>query len=166
LTKFLMLVNNQIYLLDPSMQTNDNGVKWPTNIGTGNLRFSSDGAISGNVIDATFVFLRPQGNINLSVQLNTQDGLVTYTDVLNSSTAQGLPAWGLYGWGGIGWGSLPQGVGTIKEITAESRVPITIDIGETCDWLTCGVNTVDAGCAYQLEEIIIRYVPVGFIPSD
>lgn len=166
LTKFLLLVNNEIYMLDPSMQTNDNGTPFSTNIGTGNLKFAPDGSISGNVIDVTFVFLRPQGNINLSAQFNTPDGLVTYTDVLQASTAQGIPGWGLYGWGEAGWGNYVQGVGTIKEITSTPRVPITIDVGETCDWLSCGVNTVDPGCAYQLEEIIVRYVPVGFIPAD
>jgi hypothetical protein len=71
-TKMLALVNNQIMEFDTATATNDNGTAVATNVGSGNIKFSEDGIIWGSVIDVTFVFLRPQGNINVSVTAHTE----------------------------------------------------------------------------------------------
>lgn len=165
-TKFLALVGNKIMEVDPTTATNDNGVSFQTNIASGDVKFSDDGEIWASVIDVTFVFLRPTGNINLTVNANTEDGVVPLSDTMTSASTQSVSAWGRYGWSTIGWSSLPLNIGQIAVSSSKPRRQWTIPVDEECSSITWGVGTVDAGVYYQLAEVIIRYVPIGFKELD
>jgi hypothetical protein len=163
-TKFLMLVGNKIYQLDEATTTNDNGVPFQVNIGSGELKFSPDATMWGSVLDVTFTFLRPQGNINLAVSANTEDGIVNLSDTMKSSANQSVGAWGRFGWGVDGWGmndpdTLPLSSSTVKKSWV-------IPVDEQCKTLSWAVSTVDAGVSFQLSEVVVRYVPVGYIEQD
>lgn len=163
-TKFLVLSNNKIYEFDPNTATNDDGTLFQTTIGSGDIKFDDNGAIWGSVIDVTFVFLKPQGNIGLSVNVNTEDGLVPFTDTMTASASQSVSAWGRFGWSMGGWGQMLNNL--ISVSSSKTRRQWTIEVGEECNSLTWGVNTVDAGVSYQLAEVIVRYVPIGYREID
>src|SRR6185437_5885176 len=110
--------------------------------------------------------LRPQGNIHLSVNANTEDGLVTYTDTMDETSAEGVPGWGAYGWASAGWGALSPYAPPIAAKTSVTRKQWTIPIDEECNKLTWGVNTTDPGVSYQLSEVIVRYVEIGWKDLD
>jgi hypothetical protein len=165
-TRMLALVNNQFVEFDSATQTNDNGVPFQTNIGSGAIKFSDDGAIWGNVVDVTFVFLRPQGNINLTVDAYTEDGTVTLTDQMTSSAKGAVSGWGQYGWGAAGWGNISPYAQPLAISASKPRRTWTITVDEECNMVTWGVNTTEAGVSYQLSEVIIRYVPIGYKELD
>lgn len=165
-TKFLVLSGNKIYEFDQSTATNDNGTVFQTTIGSGDLKFSDDGMIWGSVIDVTFVFLKPQGNIGLSVNANTEDGLIPFTDTMTSSSNQSVSAWGRFGFSSYmsGWGQVAGSL--ISVASSKNRRQWTIPIDEECNSLSWNVNTVDAGVSYQLAEVVVRYVPIGYKEID
>lgn len=162
-TKMLALVNNQFMEFDPDIATNDNGVAFPTSIGSGEIKFGNNGEWA-SVIDVTFEFLSPQGDINLGVYANTEDGLLPFTDTMTNSSNQTVGGWGLYGWGGSGWGQLVSSLMSVS--AAKSKRRWTIEVDEECDSISWSVGTLNAGCSYELSKIIIRYVPTGFKEID
>lgn len=162
-TKILALVNNKFVELDPDVATNDCGTAFSTNIATGEIKFGDNGEYA-NVIDVTFEFLRAQGNINLSANVNTEDGLLSFEDTMPSSANQTVSAHGRYGWSMGGWGGM---LGNLLSVaTTKVRRKWTIEIDEECDSISLGINSTDAGVRYQLSKIIIRYVPVGYKETD
>lgn len=163
-TKLLILAGNKIYQLDESMATNDNAVTFQTNIGSGDIKFNEDGTMWGSIIDVTFTFLRPQGNINLSVAANTEDGLQTFSDTMPGSANQSVGAWGRHGWSGTGWGGLSPDVLPLS--SAKSKKTWTIPVDEECNTVSWAVSTTDAGVKFQLAEVSIRYVPIGYKEID
>lgn len=162
-TKFLMLVNNQIMEVDQNTSTNDNGVAFQTTVGSGEIRFGDNNEWA-SVIDVTFEFLRPTGNINLSVNANTEDGLIPFTDTMPSSASQAVSAHGRFGWGGSGWGQMMTSL--IPVSSSKSRRKWTIPIEEECDSISWGIGTTESGISYQLSKVIIRYVPIGYKDID
>jgi len=162
-SKTLALVNNQFVEIDPNTTTNDVGVPFSTNIATGDLKFGDNGEWA-SVLDVTFWFLRPQGNINLTVNANTEDGLIPFSDTMPSSSNQTASAWGRWGWGGAGWGDM---VSSLIQITAaKSKRKWTIEVDEECDTINLAINTSQAGVSYQWSKAIIRYVPIGYKEID
>jgi hypothetical protein len=164
-TKRLFLVDDVIYELDDNSNTNDNGTSFITNVGSGAIKFSEDGEQYGSVIDVTFIFLRPQGLINLSVTTNTEDGEIILSDTLDSVTNESIAGWGTYGWGDNGWSNLLYG----EPLAVTSNIPRvrkTIEVDEECNYLTWGVNTTESGVSYELATVIVRYVPVGWIDLE
>jgi hypothetical protein len=164
MTKMLALVNNQICEVDPTAATNDLGTAFSTSVSSGEIKFSEDGTMWGSVIDVTFVFLRPQGNINLSVNARTEDGLLTFSETMQSSASQSISAFGRFGWSGAGWGQAAPNLLSVS--SAEPKKQWTIPIDEECNSLTWAVNTRDIGVSYQLAEVYIRYVPIGYKEVD
>lgn len=164
MTKTLALVNNQICELDPTAATNDAGKTFSTNITSGDTKFNEDGTMWGSIIDVTFTFLRPQGNINLAVNAMTEDGLLTLSDTMQSSSSQSISAHGRFGWGGSGWG---QVTGSLLSVSsAPSKKKWTIPIDEECKSLSWAVSTNNTGVQYQLAEVVVRYVPIGYKEED
>lgn len=160
-TELLFLVNNKIYKLDENTATNDDGVAFPTSIGSGAIKFSEDGEQYGSIIDVTFIFLRPQGNINLTVSVNTEDGPVTITDSVDTTTNNSVSGWGSYNWGDNGWSNLSYG----EPISVSSNVPRvrkTVEVDEECNYMSWGVQTTDIGVDYELADVIVRYVATGW----
>jgi hypothetical protein len=164
MTRMLALVNNQICVVDSNAATSDNGTAFATNASSGDIKFNEDGTMWGSVIDVTFIFLRPQGNINLSVNAVTEDGLLTFSDTMASSATQAIGAHGRYGWGGTGWGGLSSDF--ISVSTSEPKKKWTIPIDEECKSLSWSLGTQDIGVNYQLAEVVVRYVPIGFREED
>lgn len=162
-TKILALVNNKFMEISPDIATNDGGTPFPTNIGSGKIKFGENNEWA-SVIDVTFEFLRVQGNINLSVYADTEDGLLNLNDQMPSSSSQTVGAWGRFGWGGSGWGGVLSSLASVA--AAKSKRKWTIEVDEECESISFGVNTLDAGCSYQLSKVIIRYVPIGYKEID
>ena len=161
-SKTLALVNNKFVEIDVNSNTNDVGVAFPTNIGTGDIKFGENGEWA-SVIDVTFIFLKPQGNINLTVNANTEDGLIPFTDTMPSSANQTISSWGRWGWGS-GWSDM---MGNLISITAaKPKRKWTLEIDEECDSINLAVGTTDAGVGYLWSEAIIRYVPIGYKEID
>lgn len=170
-TKTLMVVGNRFMELDPATKTQDNGVAWPWNISTGGIKISEDGSQWMSVIDVTFIFERPQGNFNLSVDAYTEDaytgdGPTTFAEVMPSSAASTVGAIGRYGIGGSGFGAMSIPAIPVAVSSQSARKQWTIDIDEECNMLTCSVGSTEANVSGQLAEIIVRYVPIGFKEID
>lgn len=164
-TKHLGLVDNQFMEFDQGTATNDDGEAFITNVGSGSIKFGKNGEWA-NVLDVTFVFLRPQGDINVTVTAETEDEPVILADTLAGTSTQSVSAFGAYGWSQSGWGnlvpySLPYAIASSK-----ARRTKRIEVEEEVNMLTWGVGSVDAGVSYQLAEVIIRYVPVGYKEID
>lgn len=162
-TKMLALVGNKFYEFDTNRATNDNDVAFQTNIGTGEIKFGDNGEW-GAVIDVTFEFLRAQGNINLSVNVNTEDGLIPFTDTMPSSSTDTVSAHSRFGWGMSGWGGLMTSLLSVSSV--KRRRKWTIPIDEESDSFSCNISSIDSGVSYQLHKIIVRYVPIGFKEID
>jgi len=161
-THHLILKDNMIFELTDSQATMDNGLAFPTNITSGQLRFSEDGEEWATVTRVTFVFLRPRGTINVAVSGKTEDSsLATVgTDSFSSvSTA--------VGWGEAAWSVLPWSTTLEVPISyGNSREKIAIEIEEDMNWVTFSVDSVEANTAYQLSDIIVEYVKIGLLDSD
>lgn len=162
-TKTLALVGNQFMEFDANTMTNDNSVAFQTTIAGGEIKFGENNEYA-SVIDVTFEFLNPQGNINLAVNANTEDGLLVFSETMPSSATQSVSAHGRFGWGGAGWGQMLTNL--IPVSSSRARRDWTIEVGEECDSISWAINTTEAGISYQLSKIIIRYVPVGWKDKD
>lgn len=163
-TKVLALVNNQICILDPTAATSDNGVPFATNASSGDIKFNEDGTMWGSVLDVTFYFLRPQGNINMTVNAVTEDGQLTFTDTMPSSASQAISGYGRFGWGESGWGQVTNSL--ISVSSAENKKKWTVPVDEECKSLSWSIGTQDIGVNYQLAEVVVRFVPIGFKEED
>jgi len=164
-TKTLILRNNKIYQLDSTSATNDDGVAFATNINSGHIRVGENGQ-SANVRYVKFIFLRPQGEINISVTANTEDGSQTFSESLNDTTLQSVGALGAYGLGMIGLGNLWPVAGGLTVASARSRVSKTIEIDEECDYYSWSVGSTASGVSYQLAEVLDSKVAVGYSEGD
>jgi hypothetical protein len=162
-TKHLILVGNKFYEFDPGTATNDDGVAFQTTVGSGEIKFGDNGEWA-SIIDVTFEFLRPQGNINLAVTVHTEDGTLPLTETMSSSTSQTISAWGRFGWGISGWGQAMASL--IPVASPMTRKKWTIEVDEECDSISWGLNTTEAGVSYQLSKVIIRYVSIGWKDID
>ncbi len=169
-THFLVLVDNVIYELTNSQATLDDATVFRTNATSGLIKFSEDGLEWANVIDVTFVILRPQGTLNFTVsgQMEEEEGLSTVGTDQYTSTGT-VAGWGEAGWGGSPDAALPQ-TPTIYGWSNFTVVPVsfgdaqkmlTIEIDEELQWIAWELNTNTAGTYYQLADVVIRYVPIG-----
>ena len=164
-TKFLLAQGDTFYEVDEDKLTEDHETSFTTNVGSGHIRLAENPRVFGSIIDVTFVILKPLGQINLSLTVNTEDGLIVLGDTVNTTTTQSVSGFGAFGWGDIGWGNIENNPPLEVKATL-TRVDQLIEVDEEANWLTWGVNTTDAGVSYEVSEIIVRYVPVGFIEPD
>jgi len=161
-TELLALVANKIYKFDENTATNDDGTAFTTRIGSGAIKFSEDGEQYGSIIDVTFVFLRPQGNINLEVVANTEDGPVVIADTVPTTANNAVSGWGAYGWSDNGWSNLLYGE-PLAVSANNPRVRHTVEVDEECNYMTWGVQSTDIGVDYELADVIVRYVSIGWV---
>lgn len=164
-TKTLILSGNKIYQLDTAAATNDNGTAFSGGATSGNIKCGKNGE-SANLRYVKFIFLRPQGQINLSVTANTEDGPVTFSSTLNDTTNQSVGALGAYGLGMVGVGNLWPVSGGLPIAAARSRVTKTIEIDEECDYYSWSIGWIDSGVSFQLAEVQDSIVPVGYLEDD
>ena len=163
-THHLVLKDNKIFELTESQSTTDNGVGFPTNITSGQLRFSEDGEEWATVTRVTFVFLRPRGMINVSVSGKTEDSALA---TVGRGSFSNIATSNAVGWGEAAWSVLPWS--TTKSVPVSygnAREKIAIEIEEDMNYVTWAVDTTLANTAYQLSDIIIEFVKIGLLDSD
>lgn len=161
-THHIVVEDGVIFEFSTTQLTTDNGVAFPTNAKSGELRFSEDGLDWAKVIDVTFILLRPQGQINFTITGKTEDATVSMIGDQSFISAADVAGWGEAGWGGapddiFGWSNFevaPQQYG-------ESQAQITIEVDEELQWLSWELNTSTSGVNYQLADVIVRYVKIG-----
>lgn len=163
-THHLLLVDNMICEFTEAVLTADNGIAFPTNITSGQLRFSEDGEEWATVTRVTFVFLRPRGTINVSVSGKTEDStnVTVGTDSLVTASSNTATGWGEASWSTLQWSQTL----TVPQAYGNSREKITIEIEEDMNWVTWNVNSTLANTTYQLSDLIVEYVTIGLLDSD
>lgn len=170
-THFLVLKGNVIFELTYAAATTDDGVAFPTNISSGIIKFSDDGMEWHKVITLTFILLRPQGIINITVTGKTEDA-----ELQSLGTASVTPVSTVAGWGEAGWGGTPNPISPMKPLVFGwsdfSVVPtvigtalyqIDIDIDEELNYFSWEIDTNTAGVDYQLSDVICQSVDIGVI---
>jgi len=161
-THHLILKDNIIFELTDSQSTMDNGQAFPTNITSGQLRFSEDGEEWATVTRVTFVFLRPRGIINVAVSGKTEDASLSTVGADSFSAVSTAVGWAESAWGTLPWSttlSVPISYGN-------SREKIPIEIEEDMNWVTWSVDSTEANTSYQLSDVIVEYVKIGLLDSD
>ena len=167
----LILSNNVIYELSYAQKSNDDGVAFSTNATSGLIKFSDDGLVWSKVIDITFILLRPQGVVNITIAGRTEDS--TLQTVGSSSTSfdssSSIAGWGEAGWGGspdarppqtpqiFGWSNF----GVVPLIFGNAQTNITTEIDEELQYLTWELDTNTINSDYQIADVIVRKVDVG-----
>jgi hypothetical protein len=162
MTRHIILKDNRLYELSDAQATTDDQTAFPTSITSGQIRFSEDGEEWATVTAVTFVFLRPRGQIFVSVQGKTEDAPLATVGSDSFQTLSSTVGWGEAAWSTLAWSetqSIPISYGN-------SREKIRIEIEEDMNWVTWGVNTVQKNTAYQLSDVILEYVKIGLIDSD
>lgn len=163
-TKHLVLQDNKILQFTSSQSTSDDGTAFSTNITSGFIKFSEDAGDWARVIDVTFVFLRPKGDIQVSVAGKTEDSSLSTLATGAFENDISVAGWGEGDFDGdtLGWSetvSVPTEYGNARE-------QVVIEVDEDMKWLTYQVKSDDAGVEYQLSDILIRYVNIGWIEED
>lgn len=170
-THFLVLVNNVIYELTYAAATTDDGVAFPTNITSGILKFSDDGMEWHKVITLTFMLLRPQGIINITVTGKTED-----SELQSLGTASVTPISTVAGWGEASWSGSPDLVppqtpsifgwsnfSVVPTVIGTALYQVDIDIDEELNYFSWEIDTNTAGVDYQLSDVICQSVDIGVI---
>lgn len=159
-THFLVLKNNVIYELSYTQATNDDGVAFPTSATSGIIKFSDDGMEWAKVIDVTFILLRPQGNINLSISGKTEDSALSTIGSETYNPETSISGWSETSWEEyLGWADssiVPTSYG-------DARAAVTIEIDESLNWWKWELTTDDTGVDYQLSDVIIQFVRIGVL---
>lgn len=174
ITHHLVLSNNVIYELSDAQATNDDSVTFNTNSTSGIIKFDDSGLVWGKIIDVTFVLLRPQGTINLTVSGKTEDASLTTVGTGQFTTTASVAGWGEAGWGGspdltapqhpliFGWSNF-----SVVPVTfGDAQKLITIEVDEELNWWAWELDTNTSGAFYQLSEVIPRFVPIGVKSLD
>jgi len=161
-THHLVLKDNMIFELTDSQATMDNGLAFPTNITSGQLRFSEDGEEWATVTRVTFVFLRPRGTINVAVSGKTEDSSLATVGADSFSSVSTAVGWGEAAWSVLPWSTTMQ----VPISYGNSREKIPIEIEEDMNWVTWSVDSVESNTAYQLSDVIVEYVKIGLLDSD
>ncbi len=66
-TRVLLAIGNKLIELTDEVKMTDSGKSFITDIGSGVVKFSEDGAMWTSLVDITFILLKPTGTINFSV---------------------------------------------------------------------------------------------------
>lgn len=159
-THFCVLVDGQVYELSYNQATNDDGVAVPTNITSGLIKFSEDGMEWGKIIDVTFVLLRPQGDITLSVSGKTEDSALSTIGSETYNPETSISGWGETNWESyLGWADSE----TVPTNYGDARAAVVIEVDETLNWWKWELTTTDLGVDYQLSDVVARFVRVGVL---
>lgn len=157
-THFCVLVDNVTYDLSYAQATNDNGVAFSTSATSGIIKFSEDGMEWAKVIDATFILLRPQGNINLSLSGKTEDASLTTVGSETYNPETSISGWGETNWESyLGWADSE----VVPTSFGDARAAVVIEVDEDLNWCKWELTTDDIGVDYQLSDVIIRFVKIG-----
>lgn len=171
MTHFLIVKNNICYETSYAAATSDDGVAFSTNITSGIIKFSEDGMDWAKVIRITFILLRPQGTINITVTGKTEDA-----EFQSVGTATVNPTSTVVGWGEAGWGGSPDVVAPNKPkifgwsnflavpvVIGTARYQVDIDIDEELNYYQWSIDTNSTGVDYQLSDVISQRVDIGVV---
>lgn len=163
-THHLVLSGNVIYEFSNIQSTMDGSTAFPTDIASGQLRFSEDGEEWATVTLITFILLRPKGTINFSVYGRTEDNDQATVAVDSRTYAPtNLPAgWGEAGWGILGWGDTVN----VPISSGVPRQKVQIEIDEDMNYVSWEITSSLAGTNYQLSDVIVQSVNIGLLDSD
>ena len=163
-TRVLLAIGNKLVELTDEIKMTDSGKPFITDINSGVIKFSDDGALWTSAVDITFILLKPTGTINFSVSGKTEDEpLQLLTNFSKNFTPKTVPiGWNnTSGWNSpLGWGFVPK---TYKAASGEVRIPITKDIDEDVNWIQYSVTTNESGADFELSDVIIQHIPIGVI---
>lgn len=159
-THFCMLVDNGIFELTNSAKTIDNGVKFSTSFNSGQIGFSEDTREWGRLIQIIFKILRPQGRINFSASVKTEDGILpfTSTEVFGADSTQvGIDE-------ALAIDSMLRAIDSIYGVPTSENQAVAehiLEIDEDAQWYQYSVSTNEAGVDYAFSDVISEYVPIG-----
>lgn len=163
-THHLVLQNNRIYEFSTSQSTQDDATPFPTQITSGQLRFSEDGEEWATVTRVSFVLLRPRGTIRFTVFGRTEDDDQATVAVEERTFRANSPVagWGEAGWGVYGWGETMN----VPNPYGNPRIKVPIEIDEDMNYVAWTMETSNGGTNYQLSDVIIESVNIGILDSD
>jgi hypothetical protein len=166
ISRHLIVCNNIIYELTTGQMTQDDTISFRTNITSGFIKFNENGQDWAKVLNVTFVVQRPQGQLTFSVSGRTRgSALAAFKDSGFNST-QTVAGWGEAGWSDtsaiFGWSDFAE----VPTAYAEASKDITVKVNKLCKYITWELNTSAAGVDYQLSDVIIRFVRVGYIKTS
>lgn len=163
-TRVLLAIGNKLIELTDEVKMTDSGKPFITDIGSGVVKFSEDGAMWTSLVDITFILLKPTGTINFSVSGKTEDEpLQPFLNFSKNFTPKAVPiGWNTpSGWNSpLGWGFVPK---KYKSSSGEVRLSITKDIDEDVNWIQYSVAANEAGADFELSDVIIQHIPIGVI---
>ena len=160
-THFLVLKDDLIYEFTESRSTMYGDVAFDTLISSGFLKFSEDGMDWARVIDVTFIVLRPQGTISVSVSGKTEEDSLTTLETASFTPDFSVAGWGEFGWSAnyLGW----SGSAVVPTSYGNAREQKVLEIDEDLNYITFDVGSTGAGVSYQLSDVVVRYVNIGVI---
>lgn len=169
MTHFLIVKGNTLYETSYAAATTDDGTPFATNITSGIIKFSDDGQVWAKVIRLTFILLRPQGVINITVTGKTEDG-----ELQSVGAASVTPTSTVAGWGEAGWAGTPDPISPMKpvifgwsdfyvvpKVIGSARYQVDIDIDEELQYYQWSIDTNSAGVDFQLSDVISQRVDIG-----
>lgn len=163
-SRVLFAIGDRLVELSEGAKMTDRGKPFMTDIASGVVKFSEDGAMWTSVVDITFILLRPTGTVRFSVSGKTEeDPLLPIIDFSRNFTTRQVPTgWNSHeGWNRRrAWGLPPT---VYKSSSGEVRVSITKDIDEDVNWLQYTVSSDTAGADFELSDVIIQHIPIGVI---
>lgn len=159
-THFLMYcADGHIYELDRYTATRDDGVAFETDMTSGMIQFSKDGRDWARLIQIVFTFLKPKGEISITVEAMTEDGIMRYKQTLfpklNTSA--------------IGWSKVTNSTPRMRawsnldipEESLQDSVDEIVEIDEDVQWFTYSIHTAKAGTDYKISSVVAEHVPIG-----
>jgi hypothetical protein len=164
-THHLILSNNVIYELTEDRRTIDDVSPFPTNVTSGRIKFSDNGQDFAKVLDVIFVIGRPQGKVHFTVNGRARGAknVARFKDK-DYSSLNSVAGWGEAGWGGapdetFGWSDFAD----VPVSTAQATDDVTVKFNKLVKWLSWEINSTQAGVNYELQDVIVRFVRVGYI---
>nr|DAT06350.1 MAG TPA: hypothetical protein [Caudoviricetes sp.] len=161
-SRLLIAQGNRLKAFSKTQIHSDETVPFTTDIGSGILKFSRDGAEWVNAVNITFVLLRPVGVISFSVTGKTEDEPSQTLLAFNKdfTPKQLFAGWSSGdGWSsGLGWDYAPE---EGDSSSGEVRVTVTKDVDEDVNWLSYTITSQTPGTKWELSDVIIEYVTIG-----
>lgn len=159
-THLCMLVNNKIMELTYAAKTTDSGIGFSTSFNSGQVGFSEDTREWGRLIQIVFKIQRPQGRINFSAAVNTEDGIIPFSDSEYYGANSSQVGWDEV----VGWDNPLRGWDMIYGVPVDSNSAVEefiLEIDEDAQWYQYSVSTNEAGVDYNFSDVIAEYVPIG-----
>ena len=159
ITHFLIVQGNKIVELSKGATTVDDGKPFNTSAQSGQLRFEETGRDWARVLKVVFVLLRPQGRINLTATIKTEDGLQTFTETRFFGASSSRTGWSEpgVGWSSIGWSE----VRGIPETFNSASEEVELEVDEDAHWVQYGWSSSDPGVSYSISRVVFEYVNIG-----